>query len=161
MPQTASGGKREVAKIPYATFARRLNALTLDFVIGVSLAGGLIALALQVQASVAARLIVFASLVAVALLYEPVCVWRFGRTPGHRAFNLEVADGGSGARLGLVRALVRFLLKGFLGWLSFFTMAFTKRRQAMHDILTGSVVRVRDMARAQPWHYVLGPGPRP
>ena len=161
MTRTDNAGNQEAANVPYATFARRLNALMLDLVIGVSLAAGLIALALQVQGSAPARVIVFASFVAVALLYEPVSVWRFGRTPGHRAFNLEVADGGSGARLGLARSFVRFLLKGFLGWLSFFTMALTRRHQAVHDILTGSVVRVRDMSRAQPWHYVLGPRPHP
>jgi uncharacterized RDD family membrane protein YckC len=145
--------------VPYATFARRLNALMLDFVLVAGFAGILIALALGVQESPPARIALFTAFWGLLLLYEPVCVWRFGGTLGHRVFNLQVRDARGGEKLGLVRAVVRFLLKGFLGWLSFFTMALTKRRQALHDILTGSVVRIRNIQKARSWHYFLGPAP--
>lgn len=142
--------------MPCATFARRLNALTVDFVLSVAVVLTLIMLAGRVQGSVAARVFLFGILWGWALLYDPICVWRFGATVGHSVFNLQVCDARSGARLGLVRAFWRFAMKGLLGWLSFLTMAFSRRRQAVHDMASGSVVRIRDIDKAKPWHYVWG-----
>jgi uncharacterized RDD family membrane protein YckC len=157
MPHARRAKVKHEGEVPYATFARRLNALTTDFVLVLAAAGSLIALALSVQGSAAVRVVLFVLFWALILLYEPVCVRHFGSTIGHRLFNLQVADAKTATNLGLVRAVIRFLLKGAIGWLSFLTMAFTARRQALHDVVTGSVVRIRDVKKAQPWHYVLGP----
>jgi len=42
--------------------------------------------------------------------------------------------------LPLHKAILRFLVKGTLGWVSFFSMPFTDRYRALHDIAAGSVV---------------------
>jgi hypothetical protein len=37
-------------------------------------------------------------------------------------------------------ALIRFLVKGLLGWLSFLTVTGSTRKRAIHDLLGGSIV---------------------
>lgn len=134
----------------YASFGGRVRALLTDFTVGMA---GLLAVvllaALTTSVPGSGRLAV-AALVALAVLYEPVMVWRFGGTVGHRRANLRVVHDATGGNPGLLRAFARFLAKGVLGPLSFTSMALTRRHQAMHDGLTGTTVRIRDLARAHP-----------
>jgi uncharacterized RDD family membrane protein YckC len=83
-------------------------------------------------------------------------VWRFGGTIGHRTMNLRVVDNRTAGNVSLPKALARFIVKGLLGILSFFTMNFSRRHHAVHDILTGSSVQIRNPSKAQPHHYTLG-----
>lgn len=67
---------------------------------------------------------------------------RRGATPGKRALGLEVVDL-SGERPGFTRATLRFAMRGLtvatamLGWLM---IALTRRRQALHDLASGTLV---------------------
>jgi len=73
---------------------------------------------------------------------------RRGATPGKRALGLEVVDL-DGERPGFARASLRFLMRGLtvatlmLGWLA---IPLTRRRQALHDLVSGTLV-VRSAAR--------------
>ena len=65
-------------------------------------------------------------------------------TFGKRAFGLRVTDQ-DGRRIGAGRALGRYLAHIFSVWLwliGFVMTAFNDRRQALHDILAGTVVVV-------------------
>jgi uncharacterized RDD family membrane protein YckC len=70
--------------------------------------------------------------------------------------NLRVVDNRTASNVSLPQALLRFVVKGILGVLSFLTMRFSRRHQALHDILTSSSVRIRDAAAARPHHYTVG-----
>ena len=95
-------------------------------------------------------------LVIVALvLYEPILVSRIGGTLGHSFSNLRVVDEGTGGNIGFLRACARFAIKGVLGLYSFAILAATPRNQAVHDLLTGSTVQIRDPAKALPGQYIL------
>jgi uncharacterized RDD family membrane protein YckC len=88
--------------------------------------------------------------VASALAYEPVLVsWR-GATLGHSLYNLYVVDATTGRPPSLLKALARTWLKGLFGLVSFAWMALTRRHQALHDLATGTVVEVSNLARARP-----------
>jgi uncharacterized RDD family membrane protein YckC len=138
----------------YATFGRRLQAMTIDAVIVVF---GIVAIAMvgdfarDVPGS--GRVLV-AALYALFFLYEPVLVWRFGTTLGHRTMNLKVVDDATGGPPPFWRASARFVVKSVLGWLSFFAMAFTRRHQAIHDKVTHTTVQIRDLrlAAADDYH---------
>jgi hypothetical protein len=67
---------------------------------------------------------------------------------GHRRANLHVVYDRTGEHPGFIRAFVRFMLKTILGPPSFLLMAFTRRHQALHDRLTGTTVRIRDLRLA-------------
>lgn len=135
--------------IAYASFGARLRALVVDAAVVVA------AIVALVVASEAARDVpgsgrVFVALVfALALLYEPVQVWRYGATIGHRSANIRVVADVSGGNPGFGRALSRFLIKSVLGIASFVAMALTRRHQAVHDSVTRTTVQIRDIGRAR------------
>jgi uncharacterized RDD family membrane protein YckC len=94
-------------------------------------------------------LILFADI----LLYEPIMIWRYGATIGHRVTNLRVVDDATGGNPGFVQAFARFVIKSVLGVVSFVTMALTRRYQAVHDRLTHTTVQIRDLSLAQQDDY--------
>ena len=72
--------------------------------------------------------------------YEPGCT-AFGATLGQRLFNFRVRRASDPRRrINLAAAWVRYLVKGTLGLVSFIAMLFTRRRRAIHDLASGSIV---------------------
>jgi uncharacterized RDD family membrane protein YckC len=88
------------------------------------------------------------------VLYEPILVWRWGATLGHRAVNLRVVSNLSDGRVSFPRALARTFLKFVIGAFAFLFMAATRRHQALHDLAVGTTVQVHDIGRADPVHFV-------
>ena len=74
------------------------------------------------------------------ILYDPLMVSLFGSTIGHRMSNLKVQRLDSGEKINLGLAIIRFLIKATLGWISFFTVSTNKNRQAIHDSIINSIV---------------------
>lgn len=140
----------------FATFPRRLNALSTDTVILIVFSIVVFAVLPDGEAHPALRLSLGFLWWGTLLLYEPLMVAWFGGTLGHRLLNLKVVDDRTGANPSVARAVGRFLIKGLLGILSFLTMSFSKRHQALHDMLTSSTVQIRDPAKAAPHQYVVG-----
>jgi len=78
--------------------------------------------------------------VFIFILYDPLMVSLFGSTIGHRMSNLKVQRLDNGKNINLGLAIIRFLVKVTLGWISFFTVSTNKNRQAIHDSIINSVV---------------------
>jgi uncharacterized RDD family membrane protein YckC len=146
---------------PYATFPRRLNALTADGVLIVSISIVLLVLSSFAEPIPALQRSVGLVWVSVLVLYDPLMVAFYGGTLGHRLLNLRVIDDRTGGNLGLGTAIVRHWVKVLLGALSFISMSFSRRHLALHDMMTHSSVQIRDLARAQRHHYVWAPELRP
>jgi len=136
----------------YARLARRMRAYFVDLLIFFAAFVATLISASVVQSDGFSRLVGVALVIAV-LAYEPVLVWLAGGTVGHSFANLRVVDDRTGGNLGFLRALARMIIKTVLGWLSFITLATTRRHQAIHDLLTRSTVQIRDLAKAAPHHY--------
>ena len=77
---------------------------------------------------------------AFALLYEPLLVGLRGATLGHRRCRIRVVDARTERTIGPLRAFGRFILKGMLGFPSFFFMLITRRAQSLHDLAFSTVV---------------------
>ena len=136
----------------YPTLPRRLWALILDVALLVS---GLLAVAIVAPAlpgTAASAVLVGAFLLFV--LYEPILVSGAGGTVGHHLMNLRVQRDCAPTRIGFWRALMRSWIKGFLGVVSFVSMALTRKHQAFHDSIAKSVVVIHDVSRAEPFHYL-------
>lgn len=138
----------------YATFARRVNAITLDGLLVFGFSVSIFALVSALEDSPALRTGIVVLWWGVLLLYDPILVWRFGGTLGHRLLNLRVVDDRTGGNVGFARAIVRTIVKGLLGVLTFLSMTLSRRHRAIHDIATSSSVQIRDPSRALPYHYV-------
>jgi uncharacterized RDD family membrane protein YckC len=127
----------------YASFTARMRAVVADFMVcGVCLV--LIMLIPDIPGSGRAM---EGALLALCLLYEPVLVWRYGGTIGHRFNHLRVVADDTGGNPSFPQAMLRFLIKSVLGIISFMTMALTARHQAVHDSLTNTTMQIRDPAR--------------
>jgi uncharacterized RDD family membrane protein YckC len=77
----------------------------------------------------------------VFILYDPIFTSSFGGTIGHYIFGIRVKRESNQERNILFPlAIVRFLLKAILGWISLLTVSKNPRGKAIHDSIVGSVV---------------------
>ncbi|MCG7873641.1 MAG: RDD family protein [Candidatus Thiodiazotropha lotti] len=81
------------------------------------------------------------------LIIDPVLVSFTGGTPGHHLRHIMVLKHSGNAKLGILQSLIRSLLKAVTGWWSFIFVLMTKRHQALHDLLAGSVVVIKQPER--------------
>lgn len=78
--------------------------------------------------------------VFIFLLYEPVCQV-YGCTIGNYIMRIRVKKfTNMQTRINLPYALLRYVVKMCLGWISFVTIHSTPQRRALHDMAAGSVM---------------------
>ncbi len=136
------------ASIAYATFSPRLRAFVYDGAVRMVAVAVLMVALVLTQSVPGAGVVAAVGLLALLVLYEPVLVWRAGATLGHRRCNLLVVDDATGLAPGFGRALARFAFKIFLNALCFYPRFFGVSDRALHDQLTNTSVRIRDLDRA-------------
>ncbi|EDP69505.1 hypothetical protein FBALC1_17227 [Flavobacteriales bacterium ALC-1] len=75
------------------------------------------------------------------VLYEPLLVSVFGNTLGHYYSDIKVRqEKNNGKKISFPLALIRFIIKSLLGWLSLLTITGSEKSQAIHDSIVKSVV---------------------
>ncbi|MDO1512422.1 RDD family protein [Maribacter confluentis] len=75
------------------------------------------------------------------ILYDPLFTSQFGGTIGHSFSNITVRkDTDRENYIGFPSALVRFIFKFTLGWVSLLTVTGNKKKKAVHDYIANSVV---------------------
>lgn len=78
--------------------------------------------------------------VGIWAVYEPACT-AIGCTPGNYIKRIRVRQHGDvSRRINFFQALLRYIVKIVLGWVSFLTIHSNKERRALHDLAVGSVV---------------------
>ena len=83
------------------------------------------------------RIVLFVGLWAV---YEPVCT-AFACTLGNYVKKIRVRQHGANSKkINILQALLRYIIKIGLGWISFLTIHSNKERRAIHDFAAGSVM---------------------
>ncbi len=73
--------------------------------------------------------------VVAILAVEPVMVSFTGGSPGHHIMGVAIHDAQNRRRIGIIRALLRFVTRTMLGWLSLILVLITKKHQALHDLI--------------------------
>jgi hypothetical protein len=74
------------------------------------------------------------------VIYEPVCT-SLGFTLGNYAKGIRVRRiSDSDKKINILQALLRYVLKFILGWISFLTIHGNPQRRAIHDLAVGSVM---------------------
>lgn len=139
----------------YARLSSRVNALLIDAVVV-----SFVFVALMIVSSLLDNVrhtggLLLALMFGWLLLYEPLQVWRFGATIGHRRANIRIVSDKTGAPPSLAASFGRFLVKSLLGFPSFVSMAFTRRHQSIHDLLTGTTVQLRNLSIATADDYLV------
>jgi len=83
------------------------------------------------------RAILFVSIWGV---YEPVAM-TLGCTVGNLLTKIRVRQFGNiEKKINIFQAYLRFIIKFFLGWLSFITISFNEQKRAIHDLASGTIV---------------------
>lgn len=137
----------------YARFTRRVQAVFIDAIVLMLVMTGALIVATTAKYDNIARVLGFA-VALFWLFYEPSLVSTTGSTLGHFICNLRVVDD-RGGNPSFGKALLRMGIKNLLGLYSFVAMAVTNRHQAVHDLLTGSTVQIRNQATAEAHHFRL------
>lgn len=79
--------------------------------------------------------------VFIFFLYEPIFVSLYGNSIGHSYMGLCVRKEKDRAKkISFPAAILRFLCKAFLGWLSLLTVTGSSKKQAIHDVLVSSII---------------------
>ena len=73
-------------------------------------------------------------------IFDPILVSTTGGTPGHHIMGLKIVSARTKHRIDIVRALIRSVLRGVLGWMSFILVLITKKHQAIHDLILNTIV---------------------
>lgn len=136
---------RELVRVTYAGFWRRFWAFVLDAVF-LWMLGGLLAQAVPADARRGAVLLL--------LTIYLVATSATGGSVGKRILGLRVLREQDGSLLGLVRAVVRELVRipSLFVLVGAFWMLDHPRRQTLHDLVVGSVVvREQPLAASPPW----------
>ncbi len=83
------------------------------------------------------RMVLF---IGIWLVYDPLCT-SFGYTLGNYIKGLRIRQYEATAkRINIFQAVIRYVIKISLGWISFLTINSNKEKRAIHDFATGSVV---------------------
>ena len=83
--------------------------------------------------------------VFIFFLYDPTCTSIFGGTIGHLAVGIRVKrENDENKNIMFPLAILRFIVKSMLGWISLLTVSGNAKKKAIHDSLIGSVVLLID-----------------
>lgn len=132
----------------FASMARRLAAFSIDFLVYTTLQGGIIVFLLtwieSMQMLSEASLDVAITTVCVTIMWLYYALMECSlrqATPGKMALGIKVVDL-RGERVGFLRASARFFAKllSMVGFVGFFIIDFTEKKQGLHDMVAGALV---------------------
>lgn len=82
-----------------------------------------------------------AAFIFIFFLYDPLFTSVFGGTLGHMAIGIRVKkEYDQTKNIIFPLAIIRFIFKASLGWISLLTVSSSKKKNAIHDLIVGSIV---------------------
>jgi len=126
-------------EIKYAILLSRIKAAFIDSIIII----GFMFLISEILSLIEAvpnfeRIFLF---VFIFLLYDPIFTSIYGGTIGHSKAGITVRNENNPEKnISFPYALLRFLLKVALGWISLLTVTGNVKRKAIHDFAANSIV---------------------
>ena len=123
----------------YAGFWVRMASITIDALVLIAV-DVLLVIAIDIFASIGlAQNVVGVILIAINVLYTIVYLGGYRSSLGHRLLGIRVVRS-NGERVGLARSILRGFLILFLSGILVLAILFSRRRQALYDILSDTVV---------------------
>ena len=126
-------------EMKYGTLINRVKAAIVDFMVlmGLILAVSTIFSKFE-NVPDFVRVILF---ILIFILYDPIFTSTIGATIGHLILGLRIRrSNDENRKIIFPIAIVRFLIKAALGWISLLTISILKKKKAIHDLVAGSVV---------------------
>ncbi len=130
------------AEMQYPSLLRRVQALFIDFLlILLTFATSSVVIGMIGDTATGVKVSVF---VFCVIIYEPMLVSLMGGTLGQKALGMQVKRYEAPDRnISIFSAIIRVIMKGLLGWISFLTISFNSEKRAIHDMISGSVVMMK------------------
>ncbi len=130
--------ENKVNRLSYPSVSERMKAAVLDGAILIALLFVLSEFFDGAEAEGQTKMIIFFCMFG---LYDPLFTSLFGGTIGHLLSGLRVRRQSDPIRkIMFPVALIRFVFKSSLGWISLLTIGSNKHSRAIHDLVAGSVV---------------------
>ncbi len=125
--------------VTYAILPSRIKAVVIDSIILIAAMYGTSEV-FSLFDEVSNTLRIF-SFVLIFLVYDPFFTSAFGGTIGHSYSNISVKrEKDLDRNISFPMAVIRYVLKTFLGWISLLTVTGNDKRKAIHDFVVNSVV---------------------
>jgi len=81
------------------------------------------------------------AVVFIFILYDPLFTSIFGGTIGHMIIGIRVKrESNETKNILFPLAILRYIVKAGLGWVSLIAVSFNPKKKAIHDYLVGSIV---------------------
>ena len=81
----------------------------------------------------------------IVVLYDPLFTTLFGGTLGHMMSGIRVKrESDETKNIIFPLAVLRYILKLILGWISLLVIPASSKKRAIHDAIAGSVVLIKD-----------------
>ena len=142
--QTLKGQYQVNKVVTYPRLLRRVQAVLIDsLLIPIALFGSIYLISLF---AIESPMLKGVALIAPFFVLEPLLVALTGGTVGHHLIGIRVRSIKRDGHINILLAIVRFVVKMLLGWVSFIFVLTTLKHQAIHDMLSGSIVVNRDTA---------------
>lgn len=128
--------------LQYVRLIKRIRAVLIDGVLIPVVALGTLIIGDSLGVTgVAAKM---ALIVCPIFILEPAMLSLTGGTVGHHLVGIKVTQKDGVKYINIFAAVIRFLVKILLGWLSFIFVFTTRKHQAVHDLIAGSIVTHRN-----------------
>lgn len=86
-----------------------------------------------------------AAFIFIFLLYDPLFTSILGGTIGHMIFGIRVKrETNQDKNILFPLAVIRYIIKALLGWVSLLTVSGNKKGKAIHDLVVKSIVIYKD-----------------
>jgi uncharacterized RDD family membrane protein YckC len=80
-------------------------------------------------------------MIFIVLLYEPFMICTVGASIGHMLMGIKVRnESNTDTKINYFQAQIRSIFKLALGWISLLSVGSSEKKQAIHDMIVGSVV---------------------
>jgi uncharacterized RDD family membrane protein YckC len=129
-------------EINYPSLSKRVQSIFIDglLMIGLMLVSGWVLDKINPEQKEGDEWIRAVLFIGIWGVYEPVAM-TFGCTLGNYLIKIRVRKhDNTGKKINLLQAYIRFIVKFFLGWVSFITISFTEDKRAIHDFASGTIV---------------------
>lgn len=125
--------------VTYATLPDRIKAALIDSVLLIIVMFILSEMLSQFENVPSyIRMLIF---VFLFILYDPLFISLFGATIGHSYCNISVKkENNFNKNIAFPQAVIRYILKITLGWISLLTTNGNEKKKAIHDYAVGSIV---------------------
>src|SRR6185503_14358214 len=126
----------------YPSLSRRVQSLFIDalLMIALMMLSGWVLDKINPKQEEGDEWIRAALFIGIWAVYEPVAM-TFGSTLGNYLMKIRIRKhSNTHKKINLLQAYVRFVIKFFLGWISFITVTFTQEKRAIHDFASGTIV---------------------